>query len=84
MASAQDSMLQHQMLQEMTHGKKSSDFYKKANSRSQFEKSCHGEKNWSMRDSFDMTELNRLEESKYERLNDHIIKAKEGRKTSYT
>ena len=72
----------------MSHGKKSHDLYQFVSG------SCHlgfdpinpqmDPKLGSIKDSLDMTDLNHLEESKYDRLNDHIVKLKEERNIKFT
>ena len=72
----------------MAHGKKSHDFYRFVGG------SCHlgfdhvkqeyETKPRSIRESLDMTDLNQLEDSKYERLNDHIVRASKDKHVKFT
>ena len=72
----------------MVHGKNSHELYRfsKGSSLLGFDpnRSRVDSRPGSLRQSLDMTYLNELEESKYQRLNDHLTMAKKDRKVNFT
>ena len=72
----------------MVHGKNSHELYRfsKGSSLLGFDPNRQrvDSRPGSLRQSLDMTHLNEMEESKYQRLNDHLTMAKRDRKVNFT